>query len=133
MYELMRTGRVCAWATRLTLFIVGLLGPFALQVQAYQDVQDKALAGQLFMVCITDAQGAVIPDVSVDLMRDRKLLAQVKTGADGRASVRVTGGILTVSIHQTGYLPVEQVVDTRSTSEVEVKLVPVPQAHETVK
>jgi hypothetical protein len=131
-YDHVRTGRVCQGATRLALLIVGLLGPFVLQVQAHQDVQDKALADQLFMVSIADGQGAVISDVSVNLMGDGKLLAQMKTGADGRASVRVPRGILTVSIHQTGYLPVEQDVDTRSTSEVEVKLAPAPQAHETV-
>jgi hypothetical protein len=39
---------------------------------------------------------------------------------------------MTVSIHQTGYLPVEQVVDTRSTSELEIKLTPAPQAEESI-
>jgi hypothetical protein len=40
--------------------------------------------------------------------------------------------LLTVSIHRTGYIPIEQVVDTRSVSELEIKLAPVPQIQEEV-
>jgi hypothetical protein len=58
----------------------------------------------------------------------------MKTGADGRASVRVGRGLLTLSIHQNGYIPVDQVVDTRSMSGsvFEIKIVRVLQTHETV-
>jgi hypothetical protein len=83
-------------------------------------------------VSIADAQGAALPNVGVYLMRDGKLLSQMRTGTDGRASVRVIKGLLTVSIHQTGYISVAQVVDTRSASELDIKLVPIPQAQETV-
>ena len=128
----MRTGRSCPWASQFALLIVALAGPFSIHGNAYQTVSDKAPSELLFTVSVADTQGAIIPDADVDLMRDGKLLSQMKTGADGRASVRVTQGLLTVSIHQTGYIPIEQVVDTRSTSELEVKLAPVPQAQETV-
>jgi outer membrane receptor for ferrienterochelin and colicin len=85
-------------------------------------------------VAIAGAVGGALPEVDVDLMRNGKLLAGMKTGADGRASVRVSPGILTLSIHQTGYLPVEEVIDTRTLagSVVDIKLVPVPHAQETV-
>jgi hypothetical protein len=52
-----------------------------------------------------------MPDVDVVPMRQGKLLARMKTGADGRASARVSRGLVTISIHQTGYMPVEQLVD----------------------
>jgi hypothetical protein len=51
-----------------------------------------------------------MPDVDVVLMRQGKLLARMKTGADSRASARVSHGLVTISIHQTGYAPVEQFV-----------------------
>jgi hypothetical protein len=104
----------------------GLLGPLSPPLQGYQD--------EPLTVAITGADGGALPDIKVDLMRNGKLLAGLKTGADGRASVRVSQGLFTVSIHQTGYMPVEQVVDTRTSagSVVEIKLVPVPRAQETV-
>jgi hypothetical protein len=83
-------------------------------------------------VSIADERGAVLPGAEVDFIKDGKLLVQIKTGADGRASVRVSRGFVTVSIRQTGYLPVEQLVDTRSTSELEVKLTLAPHAEQTV-
>jgi hypothetical protein len=122
--------RVCPRIGWLALLICGflgaLLGPLAPHVRGYQD---ESLA-----VAITGADGGALPDVDVDLMRDGKLLAGMKTGADGRASVRVKQGLFTVSIHQTGYLPVEQVIDTRTLagSVVKIKLLPVPHAQETV-
>jgi hypothetical protein len=85
-----------------------------------------------FTVIVADPEGAAIPDVLVDLARDGKLLARMKTQTDGRASVRVNQGLLTVSIRQAGYIPIVQVVDTRSTSGIEIKLVSIPQAQETV-
>jgi hypothetical protein len=123
----LRAGRACAWVGRLALLIFGLLGPFAPHLQGNQSLQDEP-----FTVSIADAEGGAIPNVDVDLIREGKPLAHMKTAADGRASVRVNQGLLTVSIHQTGYLPVEQVVDTRSTSTLEIKLVPVPRAQESV-
>ncbi|WP_157467036.1 hypothetical protein [Edaphobacter aggregans] len=83
---------------------------------------------------ITDADGVAMPDVDVTLMREGKPLARMKTGTDGRASVRVGRGLLTLSIHQNGYIPVDQVVDTRTMSEsgFEIKIMRVLQAHETV-
>src|SRR5882757_10573502 len=122
--------RVCSFVSRLALLICGLLGslmgPLAPHVRGYQD--------ESLTVAITGADGGALPDVNVDLLRNGKLLAGLKTGADGRASVRVSQGLFTVSIHQTGYLPVEEVVDTRTSSGsvVEIKLVPVPHAQETV-
>jgi len=46
----------------------------------------------------------------------------------------VSRGLVTLSVHQTGYIPVEQVVDTRSMPEpvFEIRILPVPQARETV-
>ena len=75
-----------------------------------------------------------MPNVDVILMRDSNFLAQIKTGGDGRASVRVGRGLLTLSIHQTGYTPIEQVVDTRSITEpvLDIKVVSVPRVQETV-
>src|SRR5258707_8439140 len=122
--------RVCTVMGRLTLLLCGflgsLLGPLAPDVQGYQD--------ESLTVAITGADGGALPDVNVDLMRDGKVVAELKTGADGRGSVRVSQSLLTVSIHQTGYLPVEEIVDTRTSSRsvVEIKLVPVPHAQETV-
>src|SRR5580704_4150551 len=122
--------RVCpriGWLALLICgFLGGLLGPLAPHVQGYQD--------ESLTVAITGADGGALPDVDVDLMRDGKLLAGMKTRADGRASVLVKQGVFTVSIHQTGYLPVEQVIDTRTIagSVVAIKLLPVPHAQETV-
>jgi hypothetical protein len=77
----------------------GLLGPLSPPLQGYQD--------ESLILAITGADGGALPNVNVDLMRNGKLLAGLKTGADGRASVRVSQGLFTVSIHQTGYLPVK--------------------------
>src|SRR5882757_8631193 len=104
--------RVCPFMGRLALLICGLLGsllgPLAPPVQGYQD--------ESLTVAIAGADGGALPDVNIDLARNGKLVAGLKTGADGRASVRVSQGLFTVSIHQTGYLPVEEVVDTRTSS-----------------
>jgi hypothetical protein len=102
-----------------------LVGALGMQSQGYQASQKES-----FTVSILDANGGVVPDVIVILMKDGKLLDQVKSGADGRASVLLSQGLITISIHQAGYMPVDQVVDTRSTSEpvVEITLAPVPQA-----
>jgi hypothetical protein len=130
MPDLLRARRVFAWIGRLALLIFGFLGGLpgtsVLHAQGYQN--------DSLTVSITGADGGALPDVNVDLMKKGKLLARMKTGVDGRASLRVSRGAHTVSIHQTGYLPVEQVVDTRTLlgSVVEIKLVPVPHAQETV-
>jgi hypothetical protein len=99
------------WVRRLALLTFALLGPFAIPMQGYQSPQDEP-----FTVNITDTDGVAMPDVDVTLMRDGKPLARMKTGADGRASVRVGRGLLTLSIHQKGYIPLDQVVDTRTMS-----------------
>ena len=124
-----RAGSVCAWICRLALLSFGLLGPYVIPMQGYQGPQDES-----FTVSVAGVDGVAMPAVDIVLMKAGKLLAQIKTGADGRASVRVDRGLLTISIHQPGYMPVEQVVDTRSMSGLvfEIKLVPIPQAHETV-
>ena len=80
-------------------------------MRGYQGPQDAP-----FTVSIADAGGGAIPDVDVVLMRQGKLLARMKTGADGRASARVSWGLVTISVHQTGYMPVEQVVDSLASS-----------------
>ena len=121
--------RVGAWMRRLALLtfvLVELLGPY---LQGYQGSQDEPLT-----VSIADADGGAVPNVEVVLMREGKLLARIKTGADGRASARVSRGLVTLSVHQTGYIPVEQVVDTRSMPEpvLEIRILTVPQARETV-
>jgi len=122
--------RVCPFMGRIALLICGLLGgllgPLAPTALGYQD--------ESLTLAITGADGGALPNVNVDLMRNGKLRARLKTGADGRASVRVSQGRFTVSIHQTGYLPVKEVVDTRTSSRsvVEIKLVPVPHRQETV-
>jgi hypothetical protein len=110
----------------LTFTLVGLFGPY---LQGYQGSQDES-----FTVNITDADGIAMPDIDVVLMREGMLLARMKTGTDGRASVRVGQGLLTLSIHQNGYIPVDRVVDTRSRSGsvFEIKIERVLQAHETV-
>ena len=122
-----KSRRVWAWVHQLALLIFAFIGLSGTHLHGYQVSQDEP-----FSVSITDAQGAVIPEVDIDLKREGKLLAQMKTGADGRASIRVSQGLLTVSIHHSGYMPIEQVFDTRSASELEIKLVPVPQTQETV-
>jgi hypothetical protein len=124
-----RAGSLSASVCWLALLSFGLLGPYVVPVQGYQQPQ-----GESFTVSLASADGVAMPDVEVIFMREGKLLAQIKTGIDGRASVRVDRGLLTISIHQAGYLPVEQDVDTRSMSELvfAIKLVPMPQAHETV-
>jgi hypothetical protein len=83
---------------------------------------------------IADPNGGAVPGIDVILIRDGKVLDRIKSGADGRASVRVSPGLLTLSIHQGGYIPVDQIVDTRSMSGpvLEITIVPAPQAHETV-
>ncbi len=120
---------VGAWVRGLALLTFAFLGPFAIPMQGYQGPQDE-----LFTVNIADADGAAIPDVDVVLMREGKLIARMKTGVDGRASVRVGPGLLTLSIHQNGYIPVDRVVDTQSMSGsvFEIKIMRVLQAHETV-
>jgi hypothetical protein len=114
---------------QLALLTFALLGPFAIPMQGYQSPEEEP-----FSVNITDTDGVAMPDVDVTLMRDGKPLARMKTGADGRASVRVGRGLLTLSIHQKGYIPVDQIVDTRtmSGSVFEIKITQVLQAHETV-
>ncbi|MCU1222545.1 MAG: hypothetical protein JWQ42_638 [Edaphobacter sp.] len=115
---------VGSWVRRLVLFtLVGLFGPY---LQGYQD--------ELLTVSIVDFDGGAVPNVEVVLRREGKLLPRMKTGADGRASARVGRGPVTLSIHQTGYIPIEQVVNTRSMSEpvLEIRILPVPQARETV-
>jgi hypothetical protein len=118
-----------AWLRQLALLTFALLGPLAIPMQGYQGPQEEPLN-----MSITDTDGVAMPDVDVTLMRDGKPLARMKTGADGRASVRVGRGLLTLSIHQNGYIPVDQVVDTRtmSGSVFEIKIMRVLQAHETV-
>jgi len=127
--EPVKCARICAWARRLALLTFALVGPLGIHLQGYQGPQDAP-----FTVSIADANGGAMPDVDVVLMRQGKLLARMKTGADGRASARVSRGLVTISVHQIGYMPVEQVVDTRSVAEpvLEIKVVPIPQAHETV-
>src|SRR5882757_8637638 len=127
--EPVKCARICAWARRLALLTFALVGPLGSHSQGYQGPPDAP-----FTVSIADADGGAMPDVDGVLMRQGKLLARMKTGADGRASARVSLGLVTISIHQTGYMPVEQVVDTRSMpdSVLEIKVVPIPQAHETV-
>jgi hypothetical protein len=127
--EPVKCARIFAWACRLALLTSALVGPLGIHAQGYQGLQDAP-----FTVRIADAAGGAVPNVDVVLMRQGKLLARMKTGADGRASARVSRGLVTISVHQIGYMPVEQVVDTRSVAEpvLEIKLVPIPQAHETV-
>src|SRR5579859_1628304 len=121
------TRKVCVWVWRQALLSFVLLGLCDIPMQGYQAPQ-----GESFTVSIADADGVAMPNVDISLMRAGKLLAQMKTGADGRASARVDEGPLTISIHQTGYMPVEEVVDTRSMPVIEIRLVPAPQARETV-
>jgi hypothetical protein len=121
--------RLCVWVHRFALITFTLAGAFGNYLQGYQGSQDEPLT-----VGIADADGLAMPGVEVVLMRDGNLLARIKTGADGRASSRVGRGLVTISIHQAGYIPVGQVVDIQSKTEpvVEVRLTPIPLAHETV-
>jgi hypothetical protein len=104
--EPVKCARIRAWARRLALLTFALVGPLGIHAEGHQGPQDA-----LFTVRIADVAGGAVPDVDVVLMRQGKLLAQMKTGTDGRASVRVSRGLVTISIHQTGYMPVEQLVD----------------------
>jgi len=124
--RLMRAG---AWVRQLALLTFAFLASFAIPMQGYQGSQDT-----LLKITIVDVQGIAMPNVEVILMRESNSLARIKTGADGRASVRVGRGQLTLSIHQAGYTPVEQVVDTRSVSGsvLDIKIVSVPRIQETV-
>lgn len=114
---------------RFALLAFGLLGLLALYLYGYQGPKDESLT-----VIIINAGGSAMPDINVNLIKEGRLLAQMKTGADGRASIRVVGGPLTASVHQPGYIPVEQPVDTRSLSghALEITLIPVPRVQETV-
>jgi hypothetical protein len=79
-----------AWLRQLALLTFALLGPFAIPMQGYQSPQEEP-----FNVSITDGDGVAMPDVDVALTREGKPLARMKTGADGRTSVRVGRGLLT--------------------------------------
>src|SRR5882757_9498332 len=120
---------VGAWVRRVALLAFALVGLFCPYLQGYQESKDGPLT-----VSIRDADGGAVPNVEVVLMREGETLARIKTGADGRASAQVSQGLITLSVHQTGYIPIEQVLDTRSMPEsvLEIKILPVPQAHETV-
>src|SRR5882762_3585274 len=120
---------VGTWVRRLTLLTFAFIGLFGPYLQGYQRSQDEPLT-----VSIADSEGGAMPNVEVVLIREGKLLTRMKTGADGRASVRASRGLITLSIHQSGYIPVEQVADTRSMTKpvLEIKLTPLLQAHETV-
>jgi hypothetical protein len=124
-----RPMRTDARVRQLVLFTFSFLAYFATPVQGYQGSQDTVLT-----ITVVDTQGGAMPNIDVILMRDSNILAQVKTGADGRASVRVGRGLLTVSIRPTGYTAVEQLVDTRSISgpALDIKMVSVPRVQETV-
>src|SRR5882757_1821997 len=127
--EPIKSVRDGAWVRRVTLLTFALVGLFCSYLQGYQESKDGPLT-----VSITDADGGAVPNVEVVLMREGKTLARIKTGDDGRASAQVSRGLITLSVHQTGYIPIEQVFDTRSMSEsvLEIKILPVPQARETV-
>jgi hypothetical protein len=127
--EPVKCARVCAWAGRFALLMFALVGPLGIHLQGYRGPHDAP-----FTVSIADAGGGAIPDVDIVLTRDGELLTRMKTGADGRASAWVSRGLVTISVHQDGYMPVEKVVDTRSMPEpvLEIKVVPIPRAHETV-
>ena len=121
--------RAGAWLREIVLLTFILLGSFATRMQGYQGPQDVLLT-----ITVADSQDEAMPNVDLILMKESTFLALAKTGADGHASIRVGRGIFTISIHQAGYAPVDQVVDTRSLSgaALEVKIVPVPHAQETV-
>ncbi|MBB5060863.1 hypothetical protein HDF16_005599 [Granulicella aggregans] len=114
---------------QLILLTFALLGYCATPMQGYQGPQDTLLT-----VTVVDTQGVIMQNVDVFLMKDNTFLALLKTAADGRASVRVGRGLFTLSIHQTDYAPIAQVVDTRSIVEpvLDIKIVSVPRVQETV-
>jgi hypothetical protein len=124
-----KSARASTWMRQLILLAFALLGHCATPMQGYQGPQDTLLT-----ITVVDTQGVIMPNVDIILMRDSTFLAQIKTGGDGRASVRVGRGLLTLSVHQTGYAPIEQVVDTRSISEpvLDIKIVSVLRVQETV-
>lgn len=124
--------RFCRSACRFALLFCGVIGLTSFQAQAYQAPQDKASSYEELTVKLSDAQNAPLPNVSIAFMKNGALVVQRKTDAAGRASAQVPRSLITVSINQARYLPITQVVDTRSTSELEVNLIPTPQAQETV-
>lgn len=116
-------------ARRGLLLLLVILGAVASRAQSGQNAisSDRSLT-----VTVINSQGAAIPSVGIDLLARGQLMTHLKTGANGKVSVRVSPGAVTVSIHQAGFLPIDQVVDTRTTSEVEIGLVSTPQTQETV-
>ncbi|MEA2260156.1 MAG: hypothetical protein QOJ51_2981 [Acidobacteriaceae bacterium] len=88
--EPVKCARICAWARRLALLTFALVGPLGIHAHGHRGPQDAP-----FTVSIADAAGGAMPDVDVVLMRQGKLLARMKTEADGRASARVSWGLVT--------------------------------------
>lgn len=100
-----------------------------IQLNAQQAMKDISLT-----LRATDDKGQVVSGAEAVLSRNNEILARMVTGTDGQGSVHVSSGLLHVVVHRSGYIPVDETVDIRSISEqiLEIKLVPVPQAQESV-
>jgi TonB dependent receptor len=132
-----RSSAPCAWGTdclltvsvfRIAFFVLLLINALAVQHAS------AASQNEPFTVRAADANGEAMPGIDIILMRDGKVLDRMRTGSDGRASIEVSTEPLIVSIHQNGYIPIDQAVDPASIPEhlLEIRLLPTPQAHETV-
>jgi len=117
------------WARRLVLLAFAFVWLSGSCLHGYQGTSLAPVD-----IEIVDAQGGVMPDVDVILMKGDQVHTRTKTGADGHALVRLGPGHYTVTIRRAGYTPVEQVVDTRSMPGpvLEVKVALIPQIQETV-
>jgi len=117
------------FAFRVAFFVLLLISALAAQSPASAASQNEP-----FTVRVADLNGGVVAGVDIIVTRDGKVLDRMRSGTDGRASTQVSTGPLIVSIHQNGYIPIDQAVDPASVPEhlVEIRLLPTPQAHETV-
>lgn len=119
------------WASRMTLLIF-VLGSCLLPMHGYQSVPNRTSAELVLSLSIMYSHGANIPGVAIDVLSNEKIVAHAQTGEDGKATVKVRQGLVAVSIHQPGFIPIHQLVDMQSMSELEIRLDPLPQAQETV-
>lgn len=121
--------RAGGWAHRLAVLAFAFVWLSGNCLQGYQGTSSAPVNIQ-----VVDAQGGVIPDAAVLLMKEDQVFTRTKTGADGHALVRLGSGQYSVTIHRAGYTPVEQVVDIRSMPGpvLDVKVTLFPQTQETV-
>lgn len=114
---------------RALLLSLVLFSAMASKAQSGQNATSSDLP---LTIAVVNSQGTAVPSVGIDLLARGQLMTHLETGANGKVSARILPGQVTVSIHQTGFFPIDQVVDRRTNSEVEIRLVSIPRSQETV-